>query len=114
MLLFCCLKNSQDATVLSDLKAVQDIEKNHPTKTKYRDLFLSDRVITLFFVFFLNKLLNSSYLRRSHNSIVCSSFCILRMTNPPIMQMNIEYTFSKMPWTYITITQYTIFFGDFI
>jgi protein involved in temperature-dependent protein secretion len=41
MLLSCCPKNSQDAAVLAALKSVQDAEKNHPTKTKYRDLFPS-------------------------------------------------------------------------
>jgi hypothetical protein len=41
MLLSCCPKNSQDAAVIAALKEVQDAEKNHPTKTKYRDLFLS-------------------------------------------------------------------------
>jgi hypothetical protein len=41
ILLSCCLKNSQDATVLTALKAVQDAEKiTLLTKTKYRDLFL--------------------------------------------------------------------------
>jgi hypothetical protein len=30
MLLSCCLKNSQDAAVLSALKAVQDVEKKPP------------------------------------------------------------------------------------
>jgi hypothetical protein len=32
MLLSCCPKNSQDAAVLTALKAVQDAEKNHPHK----------------------------------------------------------------------------------
>jgi hypothetical protein len=41
MLLSCCPKNSQDAVVITTLKAVQDAEKNHPTKTKYKDLFPS-------------------------------------------------------------------------
>jgi hypothetical protein len=41
MLLSCCLKNNQDVVVLAALKAVQDAEKNHPTNTKYRDLFTS-------------------------------------------------------------------------
>jgi hypothetical protein len=41
MLLSYCPKNSQDAVVLTALKAVQDAEKNHPTKTKYKDLFPS-------------------------------------------------------------------------
>jgi hypothetical protein len=41
MLLSCCPKNNQDAVVLATLKAVQDAEKNHPTKTKYKDLFPS-------------------------------------------------------------------------
>jgi hypothetical protein len=41
ILLSCCLKNSQDAAVLTALKAVQDAEKiTLLTKTKYRDLFL--------------------------------------------------------------------------
>jgi hypothetical protein len=43
MLLPCCPKNSQDAAVLTALKVVQDAEKNHPTKTKYKDLFPSTR-----------------------------------------------------------------------
>jgi hypothetical protein len=30
MLLSCCPENSQDAAVLTALKAVQDAEKNHP------------------------------------------------------------------------------------
>jgi hypothetical protein len=42
MLLSCCPKNSQDAAVLAALKVVQDAEINHPTKTKYRDLFPSN------------------------------------------------------------------------
>jgi hypothetical protein len=41
MLLSYCPKNSQDADVLTVLKAVQDAEKNHPIKTKYKDLFPS-------------------------------------------------------------------------
>jgi hypothetical protein len=43
MLLSCCpKKNSQDADVLTALKAVQDAEKKTtPTKTKYKDLFPS-------------------------------------------------------------------------
>jgi hypothetical protein len=41
MLLSCCPKNSQDTAVLTALKAVQDAEKNHPTKIKYKDLFPS-------------------------------------------------------------------------
>jgi hypothetical protein len=41
MMLSCCPKNSQDAVVLTALKAVQDAEKNHPIKTKYKDLFPS-------------------------------------------------------------------------
>jgi hypothetical protein len=41
MLLSYCSKNSQDAAVLTALKAVQDVEKNHPIKTKYKDLFPS-------------------------------------------------------------------------
>jgi hypothetical protein len=43
MLLFCCpKKNSQDAAVLTALKAVQDAEKKTtPIKTKYKDLFPS-------------------------------------------------------------------------
>jgi NADH:ubiquinone oxidoreductase subunit E len=41
MLLSCCPKNNQDAAVLTALKAVQDAEKNHLTKTKYKDLFSS-------------------------------------------------------------------------
>jgi hypothetical protein len=41
MLLSYCPKNSQDATVLAALKAVQDAKKTTPTKTKYRDLFSS-------------------------------------------------------------------------
>jgi hypothetical protein len=41
MLLSCCPKNNQDSAVLTALKAVQDAEKNHPTKTKYKDLFPS-------------------------------------------------------------------------
>jgi hypothetical protein len=41
ILLSCCLKNSQDAAVLTALKAVQDTEKiTLLIKTKYRDLFL--------------------------------------------------------------------------
>jgi hypothetical protein len=32
MLLSCCPKNSQDAAILTALKAVQDAEKNHPHK----------------------------------------------------------------------------------
>jgi hypothetical protein len=47
MLLFCCTKNSQDAVVLAPLKTVQDTEKNHPTKTKYRDLFPSEVAIVI-------------------------------------------------------------------
>jgi hypothetical protein len=31
----------QDAAVLTALKTAQDAEKNHPTKTKYKDLFPS-------------------------------------------------------------------------
>jgi protein KRI1 len=42
MLLSCCPKNSQDAAVLTALKAVQDAEKTTITKTKYKDLFPSD------------------------------------------------------------------------
>jgi hypothetical protein len=38
MLLSCCPKNSQDATVLTALKAVQDDEKNHPHKNQVQKL----------------------------------------------------------------------------
>jgi hypothetical protein len=38
MLLSCCPKNSQDAAVLSALKAVQDAEKNHPHKDQVQRL----------------------------------------------------------------------------
>jgi hypothetical protein len=38
MLLFCCPKNSQDAVVLTTLKAVQDVEKNHPHKDQVQKL----------------------------------------------------------------------------
>jgi hypothetical protein len=41
MLLSCCPKNSQDIVVLATLKTVQDAEKNHPIKIKYKDLFPS-------------------------------------------------------------------------
>jgi hypothetical protein len=53
ILLSCCPKKSQDAAVLTDLKAVQDVvltalkavqdaeKKITPTKTKYKDLFPS-------------------------------------------------------------------------
>jgi hypothetical protein len=50
MLLFCCLKNSQNAAVLSDLKAVQDTEKNYPHKDQVQ------RLIPI---------------RPSHNSFLC-------------------------------------------
>jgi hypothetical protein len=40
MLLFCCPKNSQDADVLAALKAVQDVEKNHPHKDQVQRLIL--------------------------------------------------------------------------
>jgi hypothetical protein len=40
MLLFCCPKNSQDAAVLAALKAVQDVEKNHPHKDQVQRLIL--------------------------------------------------------------------------
>jgi hypothetical protein len=38
MLLSCCPKNSQDAAVLTALKAVQDVEKNHPHKDQVQRL----------------------------------------------------------------------------
>jgi hypothetical protein len=38
MLLSCCPKNSQDAVVLTALKAVQDAEKNHPHKDQVQRL----------------------------------------------------------------------------
>jgi hypothetical protein len=38
MLLSCCIKNSQDAAVLAALKAVQDVEKNHPYKNQVQRL----------------------------------------------------------------------------
>jgi hypothetical protein len=38
MLLSCCPKNSQDAAVLTALKAVQDAEKNHPHKDQVQRL----------------------------------------------------------------------------
>jgi hypothetical protein len=38
MLLSCCTKNSQDATVLTALKAVQDAEKKHPHKDQVQRL----------------------------------------------------------------------------
>jgi hypothetical protein len=38
MLLSCCPKNSQDAAVLTALKAVQDVEKNHPYKDQVQRL----------------------------------------------------------------------------
>jgi hypothetical protein len=38
MLLSCCPKNSQDASVLAALKAVQDAEKNHPYKDQVQRL----------------------------------------------------------------------------
>jgi hypothetical protein len=38
MLLSCCPKNSQDATVLAALKAVQDAEKNHLHKDQVQRL----------------------------------------------------------------------------
>jgi hypothetical protein len=38
MLLSCCPKNSQDADVLTTLKAVQDAEKNHPHKDQVQRL----------------------------------------------------------------------------
>jgi hypothetical protein len=34
MLLSCCPKNSQDAAVLTGIKAVQDAEKNHAHKNQ--------------------------------------------------------------------------------
>jgi hypothetical protein len=40
-MLSCSPKNSQDVAVLTSLKAVQNTEKNHPTKIKYKDLFSS-------------------------------------------------------------------------
>jgi hypothetical protein len=40
MLLSCCPKNSQDAVVLTVLKAVQDAEKNHPHKDQLQKLIL--------------------------------------------------------------------------
>jgi hypothetical protein len=46
MLLSCYPKNSQDATVLAALKAVQDAEKNHPHKDQVQRLIpISLRVI---------------------------------------------------------------------
>jgi hypothetical protein len=38
MLLSCCHKNSQDAAVLTALKAVQDAEKNYPHKDQVQRL----------------------------------------------------------------------------
>jgi hypothetical protein len=38
ILLSCCPKNSQDAAVLTALKAVQDAEKNHPHKNQVQRL----------------------------------------------------------------------------
>jgi hypothetical protein len=38
MLLSCCPKNSQDAAVITSLKAVQDAEKNHPHKDQVQKL----------------------------------------------------------------------------
>jgi hypothetical protein len=38
MLLFCCPKNSQDADVITALKAVQNAEKNHPHKDQVQRL----------------------------------------------------------------------------
>jgi hypothetical protein len=38
MLLSCCPKNSQNATVLTALKTVQDAEKNHPHKEQVQRL----------------------------------------------------------------------------
>jgi hypothetical protein len=38
MLLSCCPKSSQDAVVLTALKAVQDAEKNHPHKDQVQRL----------------------------------------------------------------------------
>jgi hypothetical protein len=38
MLLSCCPKDSQDAAVLSALKAVQDAKKNHPHKDQVQRL----------------------------------------------------------------------------
>jgi hypothetical protein len=38
MLLSCCPKNSQDAVVLTALKAVQDAEKNYPYKDQIQRL----------------------------------------------------------------------------
>jgi hypothetical protein len=40
MLLSCCPKNSQDAVVLTALKAVQDTKKNHPHKDQVQRLIL--------------------------------------------------------------------------
>jgi hypothetical protein len=48
MPLSCCLnKNSQDAAVLTALKAVQDAEKNHPHKDQVQRLIpISDEEVT--------------------------------------------------------------------
>jgi hypothetical protein len=43
MLLSCCPKNSQDAAVLTALKAVQDAEKNHPHKYQVQRLIPINR-----------------------------------------------------------------------
>jgi hypothetical protein len=43
MLLSCCAKNSQDAAVLATLKAVQDVEKNHPHKDQVQRLIPINR-----------------------------------------------------------------------